>query len=50
MAIYGVVKMLFPESPEELMFIMFPGALFELMFGLWLLVKGINTHPQGVNV
>jgi hypothetical protein len=42
MTIYGLVKMLFPESPKELMYIMFPGALFELTFGLWLLVKGIN--------
>jgi hypothetical protein len=50
MTIYGIVKMLFPESPEELMYIMFPGALFELTFGLWLLVKGINILPSELKV
>jgi hypothetical protein len=48
MKVYGVIKMLFPESPEELIFIMFPGALFELIFGLWLLVRGINIGQQTI--
>jgi hypothetical protein len=50
MTVYGIVKILFPESPEELMFIMFPGALFEFTFGLWLIIKGITIHPPGLNV
>jgi hypothetical protein len=50
MTIYGIAKIIFPESSEQMMYIMFPGALFELIFGLWILVKGINVSSSGLNV
>ncbi len=39
---YPLAKLLIPDLPREVMFIMFPGALFELLVGVWLLVMGIN--------
>jgi hypothetical protein len=36
-------QILWPEFPIKfLMIVMAPGALFELTFGIWLLVKGVN--------
>lgn len=40
--LYPFAKILIPDLPREVMFIMFPGALFELGVGLWLITKGIN--------
>ena len=37
------LQILLPEFPIKfLMIVMAPGALFELIFGIWLLVKGVN--------
>ncbi|WP_414460716.1 DUF4386 domain-containing protein [Flagellimonas lutimaris] len=36
------LQIVFPEISNQLMVVMAPGALFELVFGLWLLVKGVN--------
>jgi len=40
--IYPFAKLLIPDLPRETMFVLFPGALFELGVGIWLLVMGIN--------
>ncbi len=40
--IYPLAKILIPDLPREAMFVMFPGALFELGVGIWLLTKGIK--------
>jgi hypothetical protein len=40
--LYPLVKLLLPDLPREAMFVLFPGALFELGVGIWLLVKGIK--------
>lgn len=36
------LQVLLPKFPESLMFVLAPGAFFELLFGIWLLGKGIN--------
>ena len=36
------LQILLPEFPRSLMMVMAPGALFELIFGIWLLVKGVS--------
>ncbi len=37
------LQILFPEFPTKfLMMVMAPGALFEFIFGIWLLVKGVS--------
>lgn len=40
--LYPLAKLLIPDLPREVMFVMFPGALFELGVGLWLLTMGVN--------
>ena len=40
--IYPLAKLLIPELPREVMFVLFPGALFELGVGIWLLTVGIK--------
>lgn len=40
--IYPVAKLLIADLPREAMFVMFPGALFELGVGCWLLTKGLD--------
>lgn len=40
--VYPLAKLLIADLPREAMFVLFPGALFELGVGLWLLFKGIN--------
>ncbi|CAM4236710.1 DUF4386 domain-containing protein [Pseudoalteromonas byunsanensis] len=40
---YGVVNVAMVDAPKELQYAMYPGALFELLFGLWLFFKGIKT-------
>lgn len=40
----GFVNILFPNIPETVSFILFtPGAIFELVIGLWLLIKSVKT-------
>ena len=43
---YPLAKLLIPDLPSEVMFVLFPGALFELGVGIWLLTKGINIPAQ----
>ena len=43
MIMYGVAKILLANTPGQLMLIMFPGALFELTFGFWMLLKGVKA-------
>jgi hypothetical protein len=39
------LQILLPEFPMKiLMIVMAPGALFELIFGIWLLAKGVDTQ------
>lgn len=44
-------KVLLPNFPENVMLLLAPGALFELIFGCWLLFKGVSTeHLQKLNI
>ena len=47
--IYPLAKLLIPDLPRETMFVLFPGALFELGVGIWLLVMGINIPNDSNN-
>ena len=47
--LYPVAKLLIADLPREVMFVLFPGALFELGVGIWLLTKGINTSNACAN-
>ncbi|MEW6999222.1 DUF4386 domain-containing protein [Colwelliaceae bacterium BS250] len=47
--LYPLAKLLIPDLPREVMFVMFPGALFELGVGIWLLVMGINIPKDSNN-
>ncbi len=38
------LQLLLPNFPESLMLVMAPGALFEFIFGIWFLVKGVNVR------
>jgi hypothetical protein len=38
------LKILVPDLPKRTMMVMAPGALFELLFGLWLLFKSVSSH------
>ncbi len=40
------LQILLPEFPRNLMVVMAPGALFELIFGIWLLAKGVNLNKD----
>jgi len=41
----GFVNLLFPNIPETVsMFLFAPGTIFELVIGLWLLIKGVKTE------
>ncbi|MEX2962865.1 DUF4386 domain-containing protein [Microbulbifer sp. TYP-18] len=42
MIVYGFSNILLLSPPEVLRDLMLPGALFEITFGLWLLIKGIS--------
>lgn len=44
MIIYGFAKLMMPQFPEQAMLVMLPGALFELVFGLWITFKGISLE------
>lgn len=40
--LYPLAKLLIVDLPPEIMFVLFPGALFELGVGIWLLIVGIK--------
>lgn len=42
---YPVAKMLVPDLPRQVMWVIYPGALCELMIGLWLMVRGVAVPP-----
>lgn len=44
--LYPLAKILIPNLPREVMFVMYPGALFELGIGIWLLAIGINMPSK----
>lgn len=39
---YGIINMIYPDARETLQLAMMPGALFEVVIGLWFMFKGIN--------
>jgi hypothetical protein len=48
MLILALVSILSPNLPESVKMIFYaPGGLFELIFGLWLLVKGVKVQQGG---
>ena len=48
MIVYPLAKLLIADLPREVMFVMFPGALFELLVGIWLLTIGIKIPIDSV--
>jgi hypothetical protein len=45
MFVLGSASILFPGLPESVKMVFYaPGALFEILFGLWLLIKGVNVE------
>lgn len=46
MAVYGLVNVAVAGVPDQFMLIMFPGMFFELTFGAWLMLKGIDISRQ----
>ncbi len=45
MLILAFVSILLPNLPETIKMAFYaPGGLFEVIFGLWLLVKGVNVE------
>ena len=48
--LYPVAKLLIPDLPHETMFVLFPGALFELGVGIWLLTMGIKLPNDDVSM
>jgi len=47
MLILAVVSILWPDLPESAkMYFYAPGGLFEIIIGLWLLVKGVNVESR----
>ncbi|MFT5675722.1 MAG: hypothetical protein ACI808_001654 [Paraglaciecola sp.] len=48
--LYPLAKLLIPDLPREVMFVMFPGALFELGVGIWLLTVGIKIPKDNIIV
>ncbi|WP_444905461.1 DUF4386 domain-containing protein [Microbulbifer sp. SSSA008] len=49
MVVYGFSNILLLEPPQILKHFMLPGAFFEITFGLWLLIKGINIKLSSVD-
>jgi hypothetical protein len=44
MLMLGLISILFPNRPDMIETVLFSlGALFEVIFGFWLLLKGVNT-------
>jgi hypothetical protein len=46
----GCAEILVPGLPRQAALIMLPGALFEFIFGIWLLVKGINVSSPELDI
>ena len=46
MVVYGLVNIAIHNAPSELAYAMAPGALFELIIGLWLVFKGISVNQN----
>ena len=47
MLILSFTSILYPHLSETFKMIIYaPGGLFELLFGLWLLIKGVNLQPK----
>ncbi|QFT55150.1 hypothetical protein FIU95_11340 [Microbulbifer sp. THAF38] len=50
MVVYGFSNILLIDPPQVLKHFMLPGAFFEITFGLWLLIKGVNIKPNSIDV
>ncbi|MCW8832875.1 MAG: DUF4386 domain-containing protein [Colwellia sp.] len=48
--LYPIAKLTIADLPREVMYVMFPGALFELAVGIWLLTKGISIPENNDSV
>lgn len=48
MVVYGFAKIAMHNPPSELVYAMVPGALFELIIGLWLVFKGITVNQNQI--
>lgn len=46
MVLYGFINIAVHNAPSELAYAMAPGALFELIIGLWLVFKGISVNQN----
>lgn len=46
MVVYGFSNIVLLNPPQVLSYFMMPGAFFEITFGLWLLIKGIDIQPD----
>jgi len=46
MVAYGFAKIILHNPPTELAYAMAPGALFEIIIGLWLFFKGIHVNQN----
>lgn len=44
--LYPLAKVLIPNLPSEAMFVLFPGALFELGVGIWLVTIGVKIPTE----
>ncbi|HEY0955084.1 MAG TPA: DUF4386 domain-containing protein [Roseateles sp.] len=44
---YPMAKMLVPDLPKQVMWVIYPGALCELVIGAWLMVKGVAAPAAG---
>lgn len=44
LGVVGIAVILFPEIRNNIMLFFLPGALFELIVALWLVIAGINTR------
>lgn len=47
--LYPIAKLLIADLPREVMLVMFPGALFELGVGIWLLIKGVKIFESNLD-
>jgi hypothetical protein len=47
MLIFSFVNILLPNLPAMIEIVVYaPGTLFEVIFGFWLLFKGVNVQPR----
>ena len=50
MVFLAIVSILFPNHPMIIEIVLYAqGGLFELVFGIWLLFKGVNNRPRDIN-